>query len=114
MGRRMELAPDMVQTHLDDIYVRKEVLEEWFPIELRLNFNELKLYIEPEAELPFQTEAKRRAKWQSIQAQTGSRQLEYDGEIIHLPYKRFAAPSIQVTQNMSYANEQNCSYCTKL
>lgn len=104
-GKRINLAPDMVQTHLDDIYVRREAVEQWFPIKLNLNFNELKLYIEPEAELPFQTEAKRRAKWQSIQAQTGSRQVEYDGEIIHLPYKRFAPPSIQVTQNMSYADE---------
>ena len=94
----------IVETHLDDIYVSIDLLSAWFPIELTLNYNELRLYMKTLVNLPFQERALRQSRWEALnrsaKAQPGR---DYDPkEIVRLPYRNYSAPALQVTHGMNH------------
>jgi hypothetical protein len=96
----------IVETHLDDIYVSLDVLSAWFPIQFTLNYNELRLYIKPLVNLPFQDALKRKqeadALKRSLNQQPG---LGYDPkDVIKLPYRMFSAPVVQVSNGITHAS----------
>ena len=92
----------VVENHVEDIFVSATVLEQWFPVELTMNFNELRLYLKALEDLPFQSLAARRTRWEKAQMQTSTSRVDLsDPEIIFLPYHMFAAPNIQVQHNLS-------------
>lgn len=90
-----------VETHKDDIYVSKNLITQWFPIDLDLNFNELRLVMKPKVDLPFQARAKRRSQWERMQANRRASGEDLDQEAIELPYHMFAAPAIEVNHSLS-------------
>ena len=87
----------IAETHMDDIYVSLDLLTSWFPIELTLNYGELRLYMRTLVDLPFQERAKRHSRWETskLARQPG---LSYDPDtIIRLPYRMYSAPSFAIT-----------------
>lgn len=99
----------IVETHIDDIYVDIGTLMKWFPIELTLNYNELRLYIKTLVDLPFQARAKRRARWDRTKLNQSNTGVKSPEDIITLPHRMLAAPAIEINHSLNYANTQNSS-----
>ncbi|MCH2547458.1 MAG: hypothetical protein MK052_07605, partial [Alphaproteobacteria bacterium] len=91
----------IVETHVDEIYVSASEIEKWFPIDLELNFNELRLYMTTTEDLPFQALATRRASWKRKAARASASKPEDYSDAIILPYKTYAAPAIQLQQGIN-------------
>ena len=105
----------VVENHIDDIYVSKALIESWFPINLTLNFNELRLYLETSEDLPFEKLAKRQARWEAVRSQTGNRVgTEIGEDVIRLPYKKFMPPVVQINESatISEASDKKVSNTT--
>jgi hypothetical protein len=79
----------IVENHIDDIYVSVDEFSRWFPLTLRFNFNELRLYVETTEKLPFEETAERQSRWQRLQSQRRPEEdLKAELEnAIFLPYK---------------------------
>lgn len=103
-GKQIPIARGIAETHLDDIYVSIDLLATWFPVELTLNYNELRLYLKPLVDLPFQERAQRQARWKALErAKALQPGLDYDPkEVIRLPYRMYAAPSVQVLHGLNH------------
>jgi hypothetical protein len=107
----------VVETHPDEIYVSIREIEKWFPIKLELNFNELRLYLETEENLPFEETALRRARWNRTKAQSENVMAREFEDAIVLPYRMYAAPAIQVQQNFNASQSKttaNQTYSTSV
>ncbi len=102
-GKKQNIASgEIVENHEDDIYISKELIEKWLPIELNFNFQDLTIYLTTSEELPFQARAKRLKKWENIKKQTSrSGVVKIDKDVIRLPYKKLSLPTIQVNQSMN-------------
>lgn len=98
-GKEMPIE-GVVESHSDDIYVDIKEMSRWFPLELTFNFNELRLYVEPTEELPFQALAARRQRWKNLKARQRDASPFDDKDLIVLPYQDYAAPTIQVQHNV--------------
>ncbi|MFN3701509.1 MAG: hypothetical protein ACK4VI_08320 [Alphaproteobacteria bacterium] len=95
----------IVENHIDDIYVSIDEFSRWFPLTLRFNFNELRLYVETKEQLPFEATAERQSRWQRLQTQRRPQQdikTELENAVF-LPYKMLSYPSIQVTSSGNYS-----------
>lgn len=103
-GKKIEVKTGIAETHTDDIYISIELLAVWFPVELTLNYNELRLYMKTLKDLPFEAEAKRKAAWEAVQkAQARQPGLDYDPkDVIKLPYRMYAAPVIQLSHGINH------------
>lgn len=101
-GKEIELQ-GRAQNQLDDIFVSSKDIEKWFPIKLMFNFNELRLYLEPLQELPFEEKAARDSRWQRLQEQSkkDKEKDNYD-DVIFLPYKKWSPPTFQISHDMNY------------
>lgn len=100
-GKQITIKTGIAEAHLDDIYVSQDLLTAWFPVELTLNYGELRLYLKPRENLPFQERAKRRGRWQSPQKTIGA-DINPE-EIIRLPYRMFSAPSIEFNHGYTHS-----------
>jgi len=99
-GQDMPIARhEIVELHEDDIYISKVLAEQWFPIRLVFNFNELRLYLSTTERLPFQDAAARRAQWDQLRRRRAPERLVMDDSVIRLPHRRFAPPNITVNHN---------------
>lgn len=98
-GKPIPVGDGIVENHVEDIYVSATLFNQWFPVKLNMNFNELRLYVETEQDLPFQTVAKRRANWETLKNQSRKPEGKIDGPVIKLPYRMFAVPSVQVNHS---------------
>ena len=103
-GDIIDLNPDNVENHYDDIFVSQSVFEKWFPVRTILSLNDLRLYLDTEEDLPFQVLAKRRERWQQAERQSARPGFAEDEDVIKLPYKRFAPPTIRVNHNINGAS----------
>lgn len=93
----------IAEAHLDDIYVSQDLLTSWFPIELTLNYGELRLYMKTLVDLPFQERAKRKARWEASKQAAAQPGYSFDPkELIRLPYKMLAAPSLELSHGYSH------------
>ncbi len=54
-GQRFELDPDLVERHIDDIFVELSLLEAWFPILVEVEFNDLAILVTGLEPLPVQS-----------------------------------------------------------
>ena len=102
-GKKIQVTNnDIVENHEDDIYVNKELIEKWFPIEISFNFQDLTIYLSTKEDLPFQARAKRLERWQNVKKQISrSGQTKIGKDVIRLPYKKLSFPTIQVNQNLN-------------
>lgn len=99
----------IAELHVDDIYVSSDLLTSWFPIELTLNYGELRLYMKTLVDLPFQERAKRRARWEASKP-AGQPGVTFDPkELIRLPYSNYSAPAIEVNNSINHARDSNGS-----
>ncbi|MBV1928199.1 MAG: hypothetical protein KUG81_01640, partial [Gammaproteobacteria bacterium] len=103
--KTIPITKGIVETHIDDIYVSSDLLEEWFPITLTMNFNELRLYMDVSEDLPIEARAKRRNAWEKSKLHTKPF-VEIEGDVITLPYRKFAAPTVQVNHNVGFSRIQ--------
>ncbi len=100
-GEQIEIVTGSVENHFDDIFVSEAFFENVFPVTADLSFNDLRLYLEAEEDLPFQVLAKRRAKWQQASRQSNQPGRYLEGDIIRLPYRKYSFPSVQVTHSLN-------------
>ncbi|MDD9900569.1 MAG: carboxypeptidase-like regulatory domain-containing protein [Alphaproteobacteria bacterium] len=102
-GKKIPIREHTAEVHLDDIYVSTALISTWFPMQLTMNFNELRLYLKPLEELPFQARAQRRSRWGQAKQKNTQPGVAYDPDkAIELPYRMFSAPSVTVTQAFSH------------
>ena len=103
-GKVEDVSRGIAETHLDDIYVSLDLLSLWFPIKLTLNYNELRIYMKTLVPLPFQERAQRKSRWDALNRAAGMQPgLGYDPkDILRLPYRFYAAPSLQFTNGITH------------
>lgn len=100
-GETLDIVAANVENQVDDIFITEALFEQLFPVDINLNFNELRIYLETEEDLPFQVLAQRRAKWQQASRQSNQPGRYLDGEVIRLPYRKFSYPTIQVNHSVN-------------
>ncbi len=100
-GERIALSRDQVERHLDDIYVRKDVLEEWLPLHLDVNLRRLQLLVSTIEPLPLEVRLATQERRSRI---PGSRQ-GFDGTLIG-PAQRLATLPFMDT-NSNFRVRQN-------
>ena len=95
------------ESHIDDIYVQASLLEDWFDIDINLNFNSLMLEVNSDDALPFQEREERLAR-----AETKLNSFSYGGintdDAQLLPYGYVSYPSFvfQNSFNSSFSPDQ--------
>ncbi|MDD9911809.1 MAG: hypothetical protein OXR68_07445 [Alphaproteobacteria bacterium] len=102
-GQKTQSTFNDIKPLYEDVYVRSSILESWFPIQVRLNYAELQLLIEPTQPLPYQEKLERQAEWDKVKAQKQQPSYKDDSPIIVMPYQDFTKPVIRVSQANSIA-----------
>ncbi len=88
------------ESHFDDIYVKASEVEEWFNLDINLEFGTLTLYINSEDTFPF--EASEERKTRAGRLLTTSRRKDFDPKEAYLiPYGLYSKPSILLQQSIS-------------
>ena len=108
-GETIDIPPGSIENHYDDIFVRQELFEKWFSVKTTLNFNELRLYVEPLEDLPFQAQAERRERWDRLQNQARSPGGVKPENVVELPYKKYAPPTISLNHTLDVSDSNNGS-----
>lgn len=97
------------ESHIDDIYVQATLLEEWFGVNINLNFNALVLEVSSKDLLPFEKRAERLRS-----AKTKLTDFSYGGldtkNAYLLPYRFLSFPSFVIQNNMGASKSPNTSY----
>lgn len=102
IGGKSRNIAGLIEPHKDDIYISQKLLSEWFPLDLTLNFNQLRLYMKTDVDLPFQQRAKRQAKWESAAIRQRSAIPGKDGPVVQLPYKLFSPPVVEMSHGVNF------------
>lgn len=95
-----------IERHRDDIYVRKDIFESWFPVKLELNFRRQQLNVVPLEALPIQGRIARARLAQSLNARGGGAL----GSILprrDIPYKLLDMPFTDLRLEAEYDSEQD-------
>lgn len=103
-GEEKSIPPSSIENQYDDIYVKQELFEQWFPVRATLNFNELRLYIKALEPLPFQLKASRRARWDAAERQSRTPTGVKPEDVVRLPYRKYAPPIVNLNHNVFYNN----------
>ncbi len=107
-GKTVNLPPEAVLDEIvasDDVYVLPDVLEEIWPLELRVNLQTLVLEVEPDQKLPFQDRLERKARQEAALERKARRFEEDNFPFVPLPYQAFSKPVADISTNLGYSSE---------
>lgn len=104
-GERQIYPHHAIRRYKSDIYIARPLLETWLDAQLNTNLNELRLYITPERELPFQIYEKRRDAWEEIIKKRDRQRRNED--VINLAPRLFSLPTINVNTGHTYVGTAN-------
>lgn len=99
-GERQTYPDRAIRRYKSDIYIARPLLEAWLQAKLDTNFNELRLYISPERQLPFQIYEKRRENWEELIKRRNKQRNRDDA--INLAPRLFSLPTINLNTGHSY------------
>ena len=105
-GENVNLSANSVENHFDDIFVKLDDFQRWFPVNVTLNYNELRLYVTTEEDLPFQVLANRRQRWDEARRQSRSPAGVNPEDLVKLPFRKYAPPLISVNNTVTVSENQ--------
>ncbi len=103
-GKKMPFEKKIVERHYDDLYVDESLLEEWFDIDLELDFATLTVELKTKELLPFQSELKRRSNAESfLERNKKNATAQVKEEAIVIPHTMLSPHSyvLQASQTLS-------------
>lgn len=102
-GNQLEYPAEQIEVHMDDIYVSRRVLEQWFGLRISMNMSTLRLAVNIDSKLPYEDLMARRDVWERVaDSRKGTHQLDVKVPFQDIPYKLATLPSAKVTSNYSY------------
>lgn len=84
------LEPGDVERHYDDLYVRMELLAQWFELQYDFNYSLMRLELEPELSLPAQLRMERAERQQMLDRMVTRDDPEYD--LVPTPFELATRP----------------------
>ena len=103
-GGETNLPRGGAEAHFEDIYVRLNLLEKWFNIQMKPDISTLRLYITKETAFPFEEEYARKER-DEYQKTNRDENIKYNPNIM-LPYQWVSKPSI-VWQHSAQGNKNS-------
>lgn len=100
-GKSARFDPSRIEVHQDDIYVDTQLLSEWLPIDLTVDFSSLLITVRPREPLPIQ---KRQEREQRASKETSNPVAGPSYPRVANPYKLFDIPFIDQTLRATVAN----------
>lgn len=109
-GQEIEIPDGGAEAHFEDIYVQASLLEKWFDMTIRPDIGMLRLYIESKEKLPFEEDADRQKKYETLGGANSpeTATIPYNPKNF-VPYGLWSNPSfvLQETLNVSKSRSQN-------
>lgn len=93
-GETSSVDPALVQARPDDIYVARNLIEQWLPLKLHLDRSSRTLHVEALEELPLQSRMKREQQGNQVRL---AREQEPEYPAYHEPYRLLSMPFIDQT-----------------
>jgi hypothetical protein len=107
-GKQLKYPLGKVEVHMDDIYVDRQVLEEWFGMRVSMDMSSLRLIASIDTTLPYEELQERREIWERVaESREGSKHLGPDIEHIDIPHKLASLPAMKVTTSYDYSESSN-------
>ncbi len=103
-GREENLDPGLVVSAYDDIYVDSSLFSKWFPIDFKLNFPDLVLYLNPREKLPIQIKLEREKLHKKVQLY---RPIKKNYKPIENPYELLDFPVLDIDVGYNFSNTSN-------
>jgi hypothetical protein len=100
-GKTVKLPQEAAAFFNDEIYIRKDLVEQILPLKLKADTAAATLTILPTEPLPFQARMEREARRQSLKSQTSGSE---EAMVLKTPYAAFTPPSVDVDLNGAVAN----------
>ena len=102
-GKQLKYPTGHVEVHMDDIYVHRQSLEEWFGVSIAMEMSSLSMFVNIDTQLPYEDQMERRDIWDRVvESREGSVQASDNVPFVNLPYKIATLPSIKTTYDYSY------------
>ena len=98
-GNRFALPSGGAEAHVDDIYVRAELLSAWFELEITLDLSSLILSVSSEGALPFQERQERQARYRRLGRRFAHDEIDPE-TVVFLPYSTASRPALLLSQSI--------------